>query len=300
VPDDPGMTTLSDFYYTQFFSEHIGIAFGKIDFRGGDQNVFAHDENTQFMNLALLANPVLLSYAPYSALTAGVFFKPTEWLSGSVIVLDSYGRPDTTGFDTAFHTPNGMTLLSEWDFTIRPFGLPGHQRVGFAYARKTFKELDQDLRLGLPGIRSLRRLVGNLANPETRPDDWCLYYNFDQYVYTEKADPTQGVGLFGRFGWSSGEANPISEFYSIGVGGKGIIPTRDNDTFGVGYYYVNLSDDLPSFFGLNSEQGVELYYNIEIAPWLHVSPDLQVIVDPGGSSDNDVAIVYGLRMHMSL
>ena len=127
-----------------------------------------------------------------------------------------------------------------------------------------------------------------------------LYYNFDQYVYREKADPEQGIGLFGRFGWSNGEANPIAQFYSLGVGGKGIIPTRDKDTFGLGYYYLNLSDDLPSMFGMNAEQGVEMYYNVEIAPWLHLTPDLQVIIDPGGGGGSSVAIVYGMRLVMSI
>ena len=39
---------------------------------------------------------------------------------------------------------------------------------------------------------------------------------------------------------------------------------------------------------------------IEIAPWLHVTPDVQVIIDPGGSSDNDTATILGLRMKMKL
>ncbi|MBN1491494.1 MAG: carbohydrate porin [Phycisphaerae bacterium] len=64
---------------------------------------------------------------------------------------------------------------------------------------------------------------------------------------------------------------------------------------------LNFSDDLPGMLGMNAEQGVELFYNIEVTPWLHVTPDLQIIVDPGGGAgDRDVAIVYGLRMQMSL
>jgi len=112
---------------------------------------------------------------------------------------------------------------------------------------------------------------------------------------------TQGFGFFGRFGMSTGEANPFEQFYSLGVGGKGIIPNRDKDTFGIGYYLANLSDDLPTFLNTSDEQGIEVFYNIEIVPWLHVTPDLQVIVRPGGGfQDRDVAIVYGLRMQMSL
>ena len=298
VPDDPGQTTLTDVVYTQFLSETFGFAIGKIDFRGGDQNLFANSETEQFLNLAFLANPTLLRYAPYSALTAGVFYRPTEWLTVVFVALDSFGRPDTAGFDTAFHSPEGTTFINEWTFTINPLGLPGHQRFGFAYSNRDFKLLDQDLRLGGP-IRNLRSLRQVLRDPKVRPDDWALYYNFDQYVYTEEEDPSQGIGLFGRFGWSSGEANPVSEFYSFGMGGKGIIPERDNDTFGVGYYYLNMSDDMPAFLGMNAEQGVEMYYNIEVTPWLHITPDLQVIIDPAGMDDVSTAVVAGVRMQMS-
>jgi porin len=107
------------------------------------------------------------------------------------------------------------------------------------------------------------------------------------------------VGVFGRFGFG-GEPNIFEQFYSFGVSGKGSIPTRDRDTWGVGYYHANISDDINPVFGLDAEQGVEAYYNIEVTPWMHITPDLQVIVDPGGGfRDRDVAIVYGLRMQMS-
>ena len=163
---------------------------------------------------------------------------------------------------------------------------------------KVFTQLNQDQRIRGP-ISMLRSLQNVMSDPKTRPDDWAFYYNFDQYLYTEPDDPDQGFGLFGRFGWSTGEVNPFETFYSIGLGGRGMLPTRDNDTYGVGYYYMNMSSDLPDFLGLSSEQGVELYYSIEVTPWLHITPDLQIISDPGASSDRDVAIVYGLRAHMT-
>jgi hypothetical protein len=49
-----------------------------------------------------------------------------------------------------------------------------------------------------------------------------VWYNFDQYVYPEHEDPTRGMGVFGRFAYSTGKANPIQQFCSIG--GKGVIP----------------------------------------------------------------------------
>ena len=86
------------------------------------------------------------------------------------------------------------------------------------------------------------------------------------------------------------------EFYSIGLGGKGLVPGRDNDSFGVGYYYLAISDKLPRVIERRTqdEQGVELYYNIAITPWLHITPDLQVI-EPA-SDRVDTTVVAGVRM----
>ena len=84
------------------------------------------------------------------------------------------------------------------------------------------------------------------------------------------------------------------------MGGKGIFDARDNDTFGIGYYYLDLSDDLPRILDLSSEQGVELFYNIEISKSIHITPDLQWIIDPGaGFKGGDNAVVFGVRMQMS-
>jgi porin len=141
-----------------------------------------------------------------------------------------------------------------------------------------------------------------LASAE-RKDGWALWYDFDQYLMVEKEDPKQGWGLFGRFGYSPGEVNPVDSFYSIGIGGKGIVPTRDKDQFGVGYYLIDMSEGLPASLGSNVEQGIEVFYNIEVTPWLHVSPDLQVIINPGGATGagaRDPAIVVGLRVQITL
>ena len=139
-----------------------------------------------------------------------------------------------------------------------------------------------------------------MLEPEPQSDDWAFWYDFDQYLYTEPNDPKQGIGVFGKFGWSPGDTNLVETFYNIGVGGKGVVPTRDGDTFGIGYYHINFNDGLPGGLGIHSEQGIEMYYNIEVAKWLHITPDLQIIIDPGGGfQDRDVAIVYGLRAQMS-
>jgi porin len=71
---------------------------------------------------------------------------------------------------------------------------------------------------------------------------WATYYNFDQFLYETDKSAGNGVGLFGRFGASEGDPVPAQYMYSLGVGGKGLIPSRDLDRFGIGYYYLSIAN----------------------------------------------------------
>ena len=136
-----------------------------------------------------------------------------------------------------------------------------------------------------------------------------VYYNFDQYLYEVKKGSDQGIGIFGRVGVSDGNPNPIRCFFSFGVGGKGIIPGRPLDRFGIGYYYMDVNN--PKFTGLlgrtgellRDEYGFEAFYNVAITPWLQLTPDIQVIrpaqkrVAANGKGI-DTASVLGFRLQM--
>ena len=304
--DEGCMFTLSEVIYSQVLFD------GKVIFIGGklfggnafDTNPFANDERTQFLNVSLRNTPMLPPFLPYTNLGFGVFLNPVEWLWVRTAVADSEGQAKTTGFETSFHGPTNTTIIHEWEFAIKPMDLEGHQRFGFAYSnmdtaklapKSPFKEAGPLLMAMAP---TLTQKLDPFLPRDEKTQNTTFYYNFDQYVYQEEADPTQGLGLFGRFSWARESINPVHLFYSLGMGGKGLIDTRDDDTFGVGYYFLDLDDSMPA--GFQSEQGVEAYYNIQVTPWMTITPDLQFIVDPGGTDDNDVAIVYGIRAQMSL
>lgn len=301
------MMTFSEWiYFHRLLDGKLTLIGGKLDgSRAFDRNVFANDERTQFMNAALRNNMIIPSFLPYTNLGVGAVVAPVDWLSVVTAVADSQGRAKTTGFETAFHGPTHTTVIHEWDFKINPFGKPGNQRVGFVWSSKEFEHLQPPspfretgpLMMSLLGPGLANKVVRSLTRFDTSPDNVGVYYNFDQYLFTEAEDPTQGVGLFGRFGWARDDVNPIEYFYSIGLGGKGVIPDRDRDTFGLGYYHLNLSNDMPAIF--SQEAGFELYYSIEVLPWLHLSPDIQVIMDPGGL-DRECAFIYGFRMQANL
>ena len=60
-------------------------------------------------------------------------------------------------------------------------------------------------------------------------------------------------------------------FYSLGIGGKGVIPNRASDQYGFGFYYIDISN--PKLQGLfqsikllRDEYGFEAFYNLAITP----------------------------------
>lgn len=281
-PGGPG-TYLSHVVYTQFLAENFAVFFGKLDTTTGDANRFAHGVgDRQFMNLGFSFNPVTLRMVPYSTLGAGVLFIPMDGVTLTFSAVDADGVIDRSGFDTAFS--GNTTFAGEIGIDTAFFEQPGRHLFGFAGSNKEYLSVAQDPRVFVPALG---------ITPSVEDDAWAFYYNFDQFLVSDPNDPKQGWGVFGRFGVSDGEANIIHRFYSAGLGGTGIIPGRDRDRFGAGYYYLELSDNRLGLFTDDGEHGVEVFYNIAVTPWFELTADLQVVDGVGRFSDT--AVVGGLR-----
>ena len=299
LPDEHDMV-LSKVVFTQFLSEQFAIFFGKIDTLDGDNNVFAGGRGKEnFLNQNFIFNPATLRTSPYSALGFGAaVFLPTVTAERPTIlnftVLGANGQPDELGCGEDFD--DGAVYAVEVSFPTDFFNKPGRHLFGGTYSEKEYTVLDVDSRFVLVSlIKAKLGLIPAVSLPKN-DDSWSFYYNFHQYVFTGQEDPSQGFGLFGRFGLADDETSPIEQFYSIGIGGKGIIDSRDNDTFGVGYYHIELSDKLPSVLlsRFGDSDGFELFYNFEVSPWLHITPDFQV-VSPSDKSV-DTAYIAGVRI----
>jgi porin len=285
--------------FVQFLSEYAGLAVGKFEtVSGGDLNEFAHGKgDTRFMNLAFNVNPVLLLTVPYSTLGAGAIILPTKDPKAALVTfsaVSSEGTADTAGFSNL--NANKLTFAGEARVRTDFFGRTGHQLIGVSYSNKEFTSLDQRLGAFLEG-REIEKEKGS----------WAFYYNFDQYLYEPEKGSGRGVGVFGRFGASDGNPNPVRYFVSAGVGGKGMIPGRPLDRFGLGYYYIDVGSI--SFQGplatrefLSDEQGFEAFYNIAITPWAQLTPNIQVIRGAQRHTVTgekvDTATVLGLRLHL--
>ena len=108
--------------------------------------------------------------------------------------------------------------------------------------------------------------------------------------------PGQGWGVFLKIGASAGNPNPFQGSLIGGVNGRGLLRTRPNDTFGLGYFYIDFSDLIETVNPLlkfQDEQGIEAFYNCALSEWLQVTADLQYVNPALGDTNN--ALVGGLR-----
>ncbi len=276
--------TVTDLNYTQFLSPHLGVILGKLDTLDGDPNEFASGRGTsQFMNANFVFNPTLALRLPYSTLGAGVIWMPIPpGAKGGITVTSVFMNTDDSSTTTGFNDfGKGTTWNTEADFKYQLGSLPGGMNVGALYS------FNQDF------VHLNSRLVfqpGEGLSFASKDSTWAAYWSGWQYLYVDdsggkppvqmRGAPTrEGIGLFARFGLADKETNPVEWAVSGGIGGRGLIPTRHNDTFGVGYYYNSIQTlRLSGLLGqMDSAEGFEAFYNIAVTPACRVSLDVQVV-----------------------
>jgi porin len=236
------------------------------------------------MNEAFVLSPIYGRTLPYSTPGAGFSYLRDLDPIFTLLVLDSNGRPDTSGLSRMFR--NGASLFAHLRVPVTPFGLPGHQSLEGAYTSGKFSPLSEDDYVILPGIPAHRRT-----------GSWVLTYGFDQFLVVDAEDPAKGWGVFGNLSLADENTNPVRWFLNLGAGGTSPLPGRTADSFGVGYYYLATSGVLQETLRLVSpvrnEQGFELYYNAAITRWFTLTADIQA-VDPA-QLDARSAFLFGLR-----
>jgi porin len=281
---------LTNVLLTQALSENVAIYGGKLDTFDGDQNAFASGRGkTQFSNIGFVVNPLMLRTVPYSTLGAGAIFLHEGEQIGNVGILNAVDTARSTGFGKLFD--KGAVLVVEGRNPTHLFDLPGHQLLGGTWSSRDYVALDQDPRIVLPGT-PINQQSGS----------WSLYGNFDQYLVTYDEQQSRGWGVFGRAGLADEQANPVAWFVSGGIGGNSPIHRREADTFGAGWFYAGTSSELSPALAtaigpVGDAQAVELFYNVQVAPWMQVTPDFQVIMP--ATSTVDPSLVTGVRANVS-
>jgi len=275
------------YYQGPVFSDALTIMAGKIDFTGVfDASAYADDECTQFLNAAFVDDPTI----PFPDYSLGIVLNwditDSWYLMGGVADAQANGRE--TGFRTAFYDEDYFFYALETGITPQlnssNGAMPGAYRVG----------------MWVDGQDKAR-----FSNSKNYRDDIGVYVSCDQMVYKENSNPedSQGLGVFGRFGYANSDLNPIGNFWSIGLQYQGLLDGRDDDVLGIGFAqgifsdYAGANDDAD--YTENHENALEVYYNAQVTPWLSLSPSIQYISNTGGDETIKDAVVFGLRAQMT-
>jgi porin len=256
------------------------------------------------------------------------------------------------GFYWNLHPENGFLYMMEGDCKYR-LGLPGQIKFGTWFDSGTFNNLNESLDTGGDESdagssrthhlkkrknHSFSRGAGNTnsanSSETTLWGNYGIYGIIDQMIYRkqkiksvmiedpdrvsikeEKINPTDpGIGVFLRAAFEPSDRNLLTFYTDTGFTYKGIIPTRDDDTFGVAFAFGQLSGGViknqagsGSYdgngnlgtaldgVGLGYEMTLETSYNIQVTPSLAIQPDLQYVIHPGGSQDLGNAFILGIR-----
>src|SRR5499426_764129 len=140
-PGKENFTGLMNLSYMQFFSKQFGVAVGKLYLLSADDNAFAHNFRPTFLYPGLAFN-MPLDLFPFTAYGAPLIFAPWDGAQFTVGVVDPDGTAQNNDISEAFS--KGVLVSAEGRVTIKPFGLVGHQLVGFGWSNKERFKIDQD------------------------------------------------------------------------------------------------------------------------------------------------------------
>lgn len=196
------------------------------------------------------------------------------------------------GSGTLFRLSDGVLVMAEAQYAINQdkdaAGLPGTYRVGGWYDSENFA----DQRFDTEGL-SLAN-PASTGTPRQHRGDFSLYAIGDQMIWRKPGTKDAGIGVFAHIMGAPGDRNLVNFYADAGATWKGPIDSRADDTVGLAVGYARISDaaralDADTGFYTataypirSNETVLELTYQVQVAPWWQVQPDLQYVFNPGG------------------
>jgi porin len=263
------LTALSDFLVTDMCNYYVNEAFQADVLRGID---------------------VLATYEPEASW--GVFAKYEEkfWYlqSGVYQVSDRIGANGTHGWDYDMQAGDGVICFGEgcwrtsWEGARGAY--PAHYKAGAFLSTWTYPAYDGG----------------------TAPVVAGFYLLAEQFAWREKEDADEGLYVWSNFiGCPQSEVAQIPWFVSGGLQYVGLVPGRDADrtVFGAAYGAFSMDQAAEQKAAGQPPQYYELVleasYWIAVNEWMTVTPDVQLIVNPGGAHNIPDALVLGVAVGVS-
>lgn len=287
--------TITELNWTQFLSEKVGILVGKITTTGTANEFMGGEGRSQFMNMQLSFPATVAQLAPYSTLAVSAFWMPSPSWTVTTTLMNLEDASTSSGFEDI---GDGTTWATNVDYLGSLNELPGGGTFAFYYG------FDADF----ARIGGLNIDPGTGVSTKSKSEAWAMSWSGWQYLLVEKGSGTvdprngrqdlQGLGVFAQIGIADKDTNPISWSIAGGFSGRGSIPRRDNDTWGVGYFYNDLQDlDRRLIVFEDSVSGLEVYYDIALIGSASLTLDAQWLKSAFPSVDD--ATILGARLNVS-
>jgi porin len=213
---------------------------------------------------------------------------------------------------TAFRLNDHVLTFGEFWYSINQGddanGLPGTYKLGAWYDTSRFPDQLHDTN-GL----SLANPASN-GIPRGHSNGFAVYGIIDQMVWKKPGSKDEGIGLFLQVMGAPDAFNVSNLFVEAGANWKGPFARRENDIAGLAVSYLGIgsalrrfSRDVRFYTGTGplysgNETVIEATYLCQVAPWLTLQPDLQVVINSGANIPSALsskplkdAVITGLR-----
>jgi high affinity Mn2+ porin len=282
-----------------------------------DNNTYANDPRTQFMNWGLMANEAWDYPADAIGYTTGIALELNEpkWTLRYGFFQMPAVQNSLTGEDAVFKWPydsssNDGPFLRDWGMVTeleRRYAINNHPGT-----IRFLAFLNHANMADYSAATAILWADGSNADWEAARS-YHFKYGFGLNWEQELA---KDVGIFSRLGWNDDKEegwvfNDVGYAGSVGLSVNGDLWYRPGDTFGLAGLANGMSKQAQEFFGAGGtgilagdgnlnygrEKIVETYYDFQIWKNIHAAVDYQFIDNPAFNRDRGPVSVFGARLH---
>jgi hypothetical protein len=225
--------------------------------------------------------------------------------------LDPFTRANT--LEDSFHDGANFIVLAVMSYKLG--GLPGQAGPSFNWTNQPLIDLESPFGPLSPAQvpQAVGALFGTAATAglpvNFKHNSSFLISNFSQYLTLKEPDAAtvpekiksgqqlRGIGVFGRVGYASKSTNTLTRDASVALFARGLMDSRQYDSFGIGFYYNAISgqfrdaiQQLTAGTILENEKGMEVFYDFAITPAIRIEPGYQHVWNPSGADIRSIAL----------
>src|SRR3990167_9132981 len=131
-------------------------------------------------------------------------------------------------------------------------------------------------------------LTDEAGDPIRYGNNYGFYGIAEQMIYQEQPGEDQGLGIFFQFGGAPDNRNTVDYYFGAGLNYTGLIPGRDQDSFGMAVANAFLSER----FQKARDQEIEAFDPTD--------PDAGDIPGELQSRETDIEFTYRIQLHERL